>query len=548
MDRKALPRGSVVAALRRFAGCTTGGLAVLFFLATHSIVVGQQDDSSELFLKAYLSAQQAEKLEHQSRFKSALAKFRFAGSLIEELRRSHSGWQPAVVEYRGRKISEGILRLQQRMTTHTQLNAGASSLPEIAPVAPESDAWSEPGPELLTPQRDEIRSDKLPDITMSDSTKKLRHKVDQLQAALDRTRSDLDSARKEREAVDTRLKETDSKMEQAQTDLDQAKKSERESRDQLTKIRESTQNSKTLDANDDAEQEQLRTQIAELKQAVATADEARLAAEKQRDETQARFVETSTANIAIGQERDDALSHLKSAKDTERHLQALVAEKIDLQQRLTSAEERVQKFVEAGPQRADELAEMRQEMAQLQQQLNETKNGNDYLVARSAELDVELEHTSADLQAAKRAIADNEESDQLARENELLRNIIVRERQEEARRDQARKAVIAQMDKLNVRSDLLNKNLEFLAQPLTKLSTEELALFRRPVISVSDEKPGVFRANFVFEKKSFSSVVVPANSDATVTSAAKTAASDLPEVARAASENVEPGGYRRAEK
>src|SRR3954453_7769768 len=132
--------------------------AVLFFAAT-TLAVGQQDDPSEIFLKVYLSAQQGEKLERQDRFKTALAKYGVAGSLIEELRKSHAQWQPAVVEYRGRKISEGILRLQERMTRQSQLNASASPLPDIAPAAPESDAWSEPGPEALAPQPKETVSE-----------------------------------------------------------------------------------------------------------------------------------------------------------------------------------------------------------------------------------------------------------------------------------------------------------------------------------------------------------------------------------------------------
>src|ERR1041385_6064630 len=130
----------------------TAVLILFLFLGVTRVLVGQQDDPSELFLKAYLSAQQGEKLEREDRFKTALAKYRFAGSLIEELRKSHADWQPAVVEYRGRKISESILRLQVRITRHTQLNASTSPLPEIAPAAPESDAWSEPGPEALAPQ------------------------------------------------------------------------------------------------------------------------------------------------------------------------------------------------------------------------------------------------------------------------------------------------------------------------------------------------------------------------------------------------------------
>lgn len=537
-----------MALLRRVMRRGAAWLAVLFFFATTGIGVGQQDDPSDIFLKAYLSAQQAEKLEHQSRFKTALAKYRFAGSLIEEVRRSHPDWQPAVVEYRGRKISEGILRLQERMTRQTQLNASASPLPEIAPAAPESDAWSEPGPEVVAPQPNEVGSDTSHDAATRDATKKLRDKVNQLQAALAKTRSDLQIARNEKETVDTRLKESDSKLERAQTDLDQATKSERQARDQLTQVQESLEASKASEANRDKEREQLRTQIAELKQAVVAADEARVTAEKQRDDTQARFAEANNHIVALERERDDAFSQLRTAKETEERFQALLAEKNDLQQKLATAEEKVRALSEADPKSAEKLAEMEQQMAQLQQQVTETQNRNHYLAARAAELDVELEHAGTELQAAKLAGATSEDSAQLARENELLRNIIVRERQEEARRDDARKLVLAELDRLKVGSDLLNKQIEFLAQPVTKLSSEELALFRQPVVSISDEKPGVFKASFVFEKKSPASSVAPAKSDATATAAVKALPNELPEVARAARKSVEQGKYRTAEK
>lgn len=533
---------------RRVAGRWTASFAVLFFFAAAGIVVGQQDDPSEIFLKAYLSAQQAEKLEHQTRFKTALAKYRFAGSLIEELRRSHSDWQPAVVDYRGRKISEGILRLQERMTRQTQLTASASPLPEIAPVAPETDGWSEPGPEALAPHRDETSSDAPRETAMNDATKKLREKVNQLQAALDKTRGDLESAQEEKEAVDTRLKETNSKLEQARTDLDQAKKPEHQWRDQLSQIPVLLETSKASDANGDTELEQLRTQITELKQGVVAADDARAMAEKQTDDTQARFVDANNRIVTLERERDDALSQLKSAKETEQRFQALVAEKNDLQQKLATAEGKVKTLAEVGPKSSGKLTEMEQQMTQLQQQLTETQNRNNYLAARAAELDVELEHASMDLQAAKLTIADSEESGQLAKENELLRNIIVRERQEEACRDEAGKLVLAELNRLKIRSDLLNKQIEFLAQPVTKLSSEELALFRKPVVSISDGKSEAFTVSFVSEKKSPTSSVTPANLDAAATSAAKGLPNELQEVVRAARKNVEQGKYRTAEK
>src|SRR4030095_15668980 len=210
--------------------CGAAWLAAVFFFAGTMFAVAQQDDPSEIFLKAYLSAQQGEKLERQDRFKTALAKYRFAGSLIEELRKSHSQWQPAGVESRGGKISEAILRLQERITRQTNLNASASPLPDIAPAAPESDAWSEPGPEALAPQPRETVTERPGDATVKAATKNLRDKVGELQAALDKTRGDLETARKEKEVVDTRLKETNAKLDRAQNNLDDARKQEGKAR------------------------------------------------------------------------------------------------------------------------------------------------------------------------------------------------------------------------------------------------------------------------------------------------------------------------------
>ena len=515
-------------------------LAVLVFLGAKDILLGQQDDPSEIFLKAYLSAQQGEKLERENRFKTALAKYRFAGSLIETLRRSHADWQPAIVEYRGRKISEGILRIQERTTKQNALSAGSSRLPEVVPALPESEAWFEPGPEVVAPQLGETVAQTSRDAAIKEATKKLRDKVDQLQTALGKVRSELETARKEKETVDTRLKETNSKLEKAENDRKASKAS------QESTIRE---------------QEQLRGEIAHLKDALAATDAARLTAEKQRDETQAKFAEANTQISALERQRDEALAQLKAAKEIEQSVQLLVAEKDDLQQKLANAEEKVRVLSQSDPNKAGKFAEMSQQLTELQQQLAESQKRNDYLAAKAAELDVELDEASTQLQAAMLTGANGEESAKLARENELLRNIVVRERQEEARRDQTRNLVLAELDKLEIRSKTLNRQIEFLAQPVTKLSSEELALFRQPVVSVSDQRAGLFKASFVFEKKSAVNSISTAKVDANARSGGESDASvnspdpsktDVPpkmqRLVRAARKNLQQGNYRAAEK
>ena len=488
----------IVSAGRGIGRAAPAFLATLFFLLLTVPLAAQQDDPSEIFLKAYLSAQQGEKLEHENRFKTALAKFRFAGSLIEELRRSHSDWQPAIVEYRGRKIGEGILRVQKRISRQNELTAGPSRLPDVVPSLPESEAWSEPGPEVVAPQGLETVSQGPSDGTIEEATRKLRRKVDQLQAALEKSRSDLETARKEKATVNTHLEETTSKLENAQKEVETSKESERQAHDQLAQTQASFKALQSSQENGTIEQ--LRTEIADLKDAVAVSEEARATAERQRDETNAKLAEANKQITAVEQQRDEAFAQLKARTETEPHTQALLAENGDLKLKLPNLEKNVPANDDST--KLEELVGVKQEVTQLQQQLAESQKQNQYLVARIAELWVQLDEAGAQLQSAKLTGKNSEETDRLMRENELLRNIVVREREEEARRDEARKLMLAELDSLRIKSDSLNKEIELLAQPVTKLSSEELSLLRQPVVSVTDQNHGALTASFIFAKKS----------------------------------------------
>ncbi len=531
--------------------------------------MGQQDDPSEIFLKAYLSAQQGAKLEHENRFKTALAKYRFAGSLIEELRKSHAEWQPAIVEYRGRKISEGILRIQERMSRQNDLATDAKQLPEIVPSLPETDgAWSEPGPEAVAPPGAETIAQGSSGAAIKEATRKLRGKVDQLRDALEKSRGDLETARKENELVNARLKDTASKLEQSQNEIEKSRKSEGQARDQLAKVEDSLKALQASRDNGAKEQQQLSAEVARLKDAVAAAEEARVTAEKQRDETNTKFADASEQITTLLQKRDKALAQLHGMKEAEQRLQGVLAENSDLKQTLAKAEEKVREFGKDAPKNADELAGVKRQVTQLQQQLTETQKQNQYFAARVAELHVQLDETSVQLQNAKLTGASSEDTGQLAKENELLRDIVVRGRQEEARRYQTKERMLAELDKLKIKSDALNKQIELLAQPITKLSSEELALLRQPVVSISDQNPGILKASFIFAKKSSPNFVKVAESAATERSVRDSGGAttdglsdatesgdfkpdvpdDLLKIAQKAKESFDQGKYPTAEK
>jgi outer membrane murein-binding lipoprotein Lpp len=507
-------------------------LTCLFCAAFTSIFPAQQDDPSEIFLKAYLSAQQAEKLEHENRFKNALAKFRFAGSLIEELRRVDSEWQPAIVEYRGRKIGEGILRIQERISRQNDLHATASPLPDIVPSLPEGEAWSEPGPEVVAPQVTGTISQRSSDATIEDATRNLRGKVDQLQKALEQSRSELETARKDKEAVNARLQETSFSLTDAQKEIDTRKKSERQVREQLVEI--SQGNGAT---------EQLRAQIADLKKQVAVAQGASAAAEKQRDEANAKLADVNRQIAAVEQQRDAALVRLKIQGETQQQALVPIAENSDFT--LIPAGTRNMRSADDDSTGPGELGGATQEVTQIQQQLAESQKQNQYLIARIGELWVQLDEPDAQLQRVKQTGKNSEELDQLIRENEVLRNIVVRERQEEVRRAEAKKRMLAELDGLKIKSDTLNREIELLAQPVPKLSSEEVSVLEKPVVSTSDENRGVVTAHFIFAKKSAEDSAEP---EAPVNGSSRSKGEvreDLQSVAHAATGNLNSTSARQ---
>jgi Flp pilus assembly protein TadD len=557
-------------------------LAGFLFFAGLLQLRSQSEDPSEIFLKAYMTGQQAEKLEHEHQFKAALAKYRFAGSLIEELRKSHPDWQSAIVEYRGRKISDGIMRVQGKVSTQDDLSAGPAAplLPETAPAISENAASTvRPSVEIAAPSGTEAQPEPSRpaapppqpqnEAAIQAATRKLQGKVDQLEEELQKSRSQFSAAEKEKNALNGRLQETASKLEKAQSELQKSKNAEQNVHDQLTQAHDSLKKVESATGTDAKAQEALRAEIAQLKKALATVEEGRsaaekgrAAAEKERDAANARAGEVDQKIASATKERDDALAQLKGLKESEHRVEVLVAENNDLKQKLADAEKTVHEVSEDKPKREQELAKVKQQLEQLRQQLAASQKQNkDYEVA-VANLHSQLDEAASQVEKVKLTGANPEETAKLAKENEMLRAIIVRERQEEARRDQAKKLLLAEFDKLQVKSDTLTQQIQLLAQPITKLTPDELALLRQPVVSISDANPGALKASFTFAKKSNTSNnnEKPASAENSPPAGQNNSANsfsngtkpnvpnDVADLTQQAKENFGHGKYRAAEK
>jgi Flp pilus assembly protein TadD/septal ring factor EnvC (AmiA/AmiB activator) len=543
-----------------------------------SIFAQTADDPSETFLKAYMTAQQAEKLEHEGQFGAALAKYRFAGSLIEQLRKTHADWQPAIVDYRGRKVSEAILRVQGKTSTQQDLNAGPAQLPGNAPILPEQAGAPEPNVEITSSRPNEtiapaprtaaVEPSKAPpppkvdDAAIKDATRKLQSRIDQLEAELQKSREKFVDAQKEKDALDAKLKESASKLEKAQAEAGKGKDAEKKLRDQLEDAHQSLKKVESTKGSDSKAQEALRAEIATLKKNLAAVEQGRSLAEKERDDANARIAAADKRASESGKQRDEVLARLNGLNDAQKRVDSLITENSDLKKKLAQAEKSVRDLSADKPKKEQELAEVRRQVSDLQAKLAASQKQNQDSEARIVDLGKQLDDLNKQLEGAKVVGVSPEETARLTKENEILRNIVVRERQEEARREQAKKLMLAEFDKLKVKSNTLTEQIQLLAQPVTKLSDEELALLRQPVVSISDNSPGALKASFTFAKKS-------GNTPVTITDASGKPApeqseeekansppgnfkpnvpDDLAGMARDAKENFDKGRYRTAEK
>src|SRR6476619_7137349 len=526
------------------------GVSSLFVVPVR--LAAQSNDPSEVFLKAYMTSQRGEKLEHDNQLEAAFAKFRFAGSLLEELKKTNADWQPAIVDYRTRKIGENIVRVQGKLGNQKYLAVTSNPPPALSntPQLPTKPGPPEPNVEGSQPPVVQNRppapapvpvtqpsASVASDAVIKEATKKLQDKVDQLQAELEKSRSQYDAVAKEKETLNGKLQETNTKLEQAQNELEKTKGAEQEARGQLAQAEDSLKKIAGSDKQDSKKQEALRGEIAQLKKALAAAEKGRVAAEKEKEAESAKVT-------AVTKERNQLLADLKTAKQAQERVQVLVTENSDLKTKLAIAEKTVREIGADKPQKGQEVAEVKRQVEQLRQQLAASQQQNKEFEVTVADLRSQLQEAGTELQKAKLTGGNPEETARLVKENDMLRKIVLRERQEEARREQAKKLMLAEFEKLQIKSDTLNQQIELLAQPVTKLSDAELALLRQPVVAVSDVNPASSSGTFAMAKNG----PTKPPTGPTVQTTAPAVPDELAPLARDAKENFEGGKYRAAEK
>jgi Tfp pilus assembly protein PilF len=189
------------------------------------------------------------------------------------------------------------------------------------------------------------------------------------------------------------------------------------------------------------------------------------------------------------------LAALKAQPSVDDRMAKLLNENKTLTDKLASTQKELDAY-KSNPKSKLALAEA--QLKNLQDQYDASQEANKALQDTTTTLKQQLDQANADLVAANQKLADvgtgSPEYQTIKRENEVMREILTQELQEQAHRDMAKRLAQEEFDNLKLKSKVLQEQLDILGSPMTPATTDEqralLASLKVPGPSVDTPTDG----------------------------------------------------------
>ena len=245
---------------------------------------------------------------------------------------------------------------------------------------------------------------------------------------------------------------------------------------------------KQLQAKLNAEQKSKAALIEEFKKReTEQAEQFKKREAAQTEQFQKREAELKGEIVSLTKDRDEARVEITRLKELNKQTDKLIADNATLLKKLGEAEKQILSFKTDAPKKDEEVVALRQQVTEVQKELAVSKEKNATLQNEIGGLQKKVaEYTKEITQYKADKTASAEDRSKMEAENKLLQGIVMRVLQEDANRAQRKKMLQKEMDRLQIQSDVMLKQLNYLTQPVVKLSGEERRLFRKPVIEVQD--------------------------------------------------------------
>ena len=448
-------------------------------------------------------------MEEDGKLRPALAKYRYAASLLEQLSQTNPNWQPLIIRYRIRKTTDNIRKLEDKLAL--QPSADSSS------AQPRSGATGQSSDDDDLPVQDNpvdangramLPASPAPVEEINRSTMELSAKFARSQQDLKAAQDALATAQKGRAEAIRQKQELEFQLHSYQSSanivnrrLEHFKTDRTDLEKQLDRAQDRLK--EALIKNPDATEarKELRDQIATLKKSLAKSESEAADAQKEREAVNAKLTDAEKRNLQVTQERDKALAQSETTKDSADKIQSLQNENEALNQKLATAETSIVQLTAEAVKKKEELEGMQKELSAVKDQLATTRDQQDRSETTITELRQKLDADAKQMADLKAKGASNEDLARMTSENNLLKGIVMRQLKADAVRANSRKLVSDELARLEVQSNVLNEQIEQLGRPTVQLTDDERNLFKEPVVEVSDADPTMLAAKITAIKR-----------------------------------------------
>lgn len=368
------------------------------------------EDPSGLFLRAFQDFQNAERLEREAHPRNALEKYRSARALLDEISKVDPAWQPLVVEYRKKKIQEGIDRLEPEVARLPPEPEGiegplptqdverprssSSALPTVS-SDPVGNTRSTPGPRRTTPQSSVDNS------PAGAAARELRD-----------LRKQLDTERRKNSQLAERLEMKEAEVVAARKEIDLAKVNEVEAKVKLAQVTDALDNMAKDGTSSKNLADQFNTKIVELTSRLTAA---RADAEVLQEENERLLAKLDKASTYI--------------TDSEAIRQKLLTERSGLVDARNKAESRnrrikdnaaqIEKVTADNQKVTTENRELKEKLARMNESMV-SKKEYEKLTVENKSLLKKVATAEEAIEAARKSTVSQELVDQLTAENKSL--------------------------------------------------------------------------------------------------------------------------------
>ncbi len=344
---------------------------------------------------------------------------------------------------------------------------------------------------VLQKDRDVLRVEKKQLQAEKDASEELRRR---LEGRLAQTQSRETAVAGERDAANQKLGDANKQITQLQGVVD------KEAKDKSTV---QTKLDKALGERDDA-RKLVETAMKERdSEKVAREQSAKEKDAKEKSLIQAGM-ERDAAKAAltkVTQERDDAVALAAKLKDARTQIDRLEGENRDFGAKLAKAQQQLEQKRQEGTQSTGSMKALRDEVESIRTKLTDSQKKAEASEKSVAELQgkldaamkdgskvqTDLKTAKSDLNTAKTDLSTvAAERDHDREEKDILQGILRRSLVEQSKRDEARKALLAEVARLKIDSDVLSSQIGMLAEPVVQLSDKERAMFKQPVVDISE--------------------------------------------------------------